>query len=277
MEALDLLKGVRALLVVVLYGGLVFGIGSIYLFITGKIEEKLAEANPAIAMMDRKAIFAEMMNSEQFKNELGPWLEKIGGSRLAESIADGSMPLILLVVLVMSSFALPGLVLITGYDRLSEDLHTRYARFVLQRVRRESWVVGKVLGQWAGVLALVIAVHVALVGIATLTSQRFDAPAVWSALPLVWAGMALFLLAYVAFVMIFSGLASRPFAALAFGGMALMAMWLAKFMIPVFGMVWMGTWDLRLWLFDPIALAVFLAHAMVLMGAAVAVVRARDV
>jgi len=277
MEVLDLLKGVRALLVVIMYGGLVLGVGSAYLLITGKIEEKIAEANPAIAMMDRKAMFAEMMKSEQFTNELGPWLEKIGGTRLVDSLADGSMPLILLVVLLFSSVALPALVLITGYDRLSEDLHTRYARFVLQRIRRESWVLGKVLGQWAGVLALVIVVHVLLVALASLTSPRFDAAGVWRALPLVWIGMAMFLLAYVGFVQIFSGLAGRPFTALAFGGMGLMGMWLLKLIVPAIGEIWMGAWDLRLWLLDPIAIAVFLAHAGVLIALAVLVVRTKDV
>jgi hypothetical protein len=59
--------------------------------------------------------------------------------------------------------------------------------------------------------------------------------------------------------------------------MALMGLWLLKVIVPVVGQVWMGAWDLRLWLLDPLALVVFGVHAVLLMGGAVAVLRARDV
>lgn len=276
-EFLGLLRGIRALLVVVMYGGLVLAIGSMYLFATGEIEKKLMAENPALAAVSRAEMLEKLVESDSFKNDIAPKLEQYGGARLIEAVKSGKMPILLLVILVLSSFALPGLALIAGYDRLSEDLHSRYARFVLQRVRRESWVLGKIFGQWAGLLALVILTHVLLVVVATIGSDRFEAGPVWAALPFVWMGMALFLLAYVSFVALFSALLTPPFAVLAVGGMALMGLWLLKVIVPAFGMVWMGAWDLRLWLLDPLSIVVFVAHAAVLAGGAIAVIRARDV
>ncbi len=277
LEFSGLLRGLRALLVVVMYGGLVLAIGSSYLFVTHEIEKKLLADQPALAQVGRAELLDKFVESEDFKSEWAPRLEQYGGVRLIEAIKSGQMPILLLVVLVLSSFALPGLALIAGYDRLSEDLHTRYARFVLQRVRRESWVLGRILGQWAGLLALVIVTHVLLMVVATVASDYFEPGPVWAALPFVWVGMALFLLAYVSFVALFSALLTPPFAVLAVGGMALMGLWLLKVIVPVFGMVWMGAWDLRLWLLDPVAIGVFVAHAALLAGGAIAVSRARDV
>ena len=276
-ELRSLLLGIRSILVVVLYGGWVAAVGAMYLFATAQLEQKLIAEQPALATLDRSALLREALKSERFDKEFAPQLEQFGGRRLVEAVSDGSMPFLLLVILVLSSFALPGLALITGYDRLSDDLHTRYARFVLQRVRRESWVLGRIVGQWVGLWALVVITHVLLVLVATVAADGFEAGPVWRALPAIWLGMALFLLAYVAFVALFSALLTPPFAALAVGGMALMGLWLLKVIVPVVGQVWMGAWDLRLWLLDPWALVVFAVHALLLMGGAVAVLRARDV
>lgn len=276
-EIRGLLTGVRAFLVVVMYGGLVLAIGASYLFATGEIEKKLIAERPELAQLDRSKLLDELVKSDSFKNDIAPKLEQYGGQRLIDAVTSGQMPILLLVLLFFSSFALPGLALITGYDRLSEDLHSRYARFVLQRVRRESWVLGRIVGQWLGLLALVVVTHVALTGIASLASDRFDAGPVWAALPFVWVGMALFLLAYVSFVTLFSALLTPPFAVLAVGGMALMALWVLKVFVPAIGLVWMGAWDLRLWLLDPIAVVVFVVHTAVLAAGAVAIIRARDV
>lgn len=276
-EILSLLFGLRSIVVVVLYGGLVAAVGTMFLLATAQLEQKLIAQQPALAALDRSALLREGLKSDLFDKEVAPVLEQFGGRRLVEAVSDGRMPFLLLVILALSSFALPGLALITGYDRLSDDLHTRYARFVLQRVRRESWVLGRIAGQSAGLWGLVVITHVLLVLLATAAADGFEAGPVWRALPAIWLGMALFLLAYVAFVALFSALLTPPFAVLAVGGMALMGLWMLKVAVPVVGQVWMGAWDIRLWLLDPLALVVFAVHALVLMAGAVAVLRARDV
>lgn len=277
LEFLGMVRGIRALLVIVMYGGLLFLAGSCYSCTTAEIEKKLVSDQPELSKLDRGDLMRVMLNSERFKTEIAPGLEKYGGQRLIDAVGSGRLPVLVLILLVLSSVALPGIALLTGFDRLSDDLHTRYARFVLQRVRRETWVVGRILGQWALLLALVIGTHVLLVGLGSVVSDRFDAGPVWRALPLVWAAMAVFLLAYVALVSVFSALITPPFGALAVGVIALMGLGIAATTIDLVGMVWMGSWSLRLWLLDPLALVVFVAHALALAAGAMLIIRARDV
>jgi ABC-type transport system involved in multi-copper enzyme maturation permease subunit len=274
-ELRSLLFGVRSLLLLVLYGGTAAASGGFYLWVARQIEQKMVEQNPALASLDRQAMFAEMLKSEEFRQNMSPVLTRMGGTELLDALASGQMPFVVLVVLLTSTFVLPVLVLIVGYDRVSDDLATKYSRFVLQRVRRGTYLAGKILGHWGVVMIAVIVAHLSLLAAGAALAEGFETGKIARLLPTIWAGMALFLLCYVAFSALFSSLVTPPFAALALGAISLMALWFLS--LNLLNGVWMGTWDMGLWVLSPPALLVFLAHALLLGSGAFAVLRWRDV
>lgn len=275
-ELKGLALGLRSILFLVIYGGVAAACGAFYLWAAGQIEAKLIEANPALASLDRKAMITQFAESDEFREQLGPAITWLGGETLLQAVLRGEMPWVVLFVLLLSTFVLPPLVLIVGYDRISEDLSSKYCRFVLQRVRRGSYLAGKILGQWATVFAAVLVVHLVLIAVGAAVSPGFETEQVLAAMPKLWVGMALFLLAYVSFVALFSSLLTPPFAALALGGIALMALWFLSTFTPLRS-VWMGTWDMGLWVLDPAAAGVYLAHVLGLGAISWAVLSRRDV
>ena len=275
-ELKGLTLGLRSILFLVIYGGVAGACGAFYLWAAGQIEAKLIEANPALATLDRKAMINEFAQSEEFREQLGPAITWLGGETLLDAVLRGEMPWVVLFVLLLSTFVLPPLVLIVGYDRISEDLSSKYCRFVLQRVRRGTYLLGKILGQWVTVLGAVVLVHLVLIAIGAAVSVGFETEPVLAAMPKLWVGMALFLLAYCAFVALFSSLFTPPFAALALGGISLMALWFLSTFTPLRS-VWMGTWDMGLWVLDPAAAGVYLAHVVALGAIAWVVLARRDV
>lgn len=259
-----MLSSVRALLLIVTYGVIAGSIGAFYLWLDrqtgGKLEElsrKTTELGPA----ERDAILDEMA--------------KTIGRPLAEAIVSGDLPPLVLFVLLLSTFVIPGLVLLVGYGSIAEDLHTRYARYVLQRVRRASYLAGKLVAHFSIAYAAVILVHVGLLAYAS-TLPNFDLARTVAALPRIWVAMAFFIAGYVAFTSMFSATISPPFAAFAIGGMALLALWVLAF-FPGVGSVWMGSWHMQLWALDPRAIAVFSAHALAFVALAYLGLRRRDV
>jgi hypothetical protein len=275
-ELRAILLGIRSFFVVFTYGVPAGLAGAFYLWATKQVEQQMVSDNPALATLDRKALFAEMMKSEQFRQQVEPALKWFGAERLFEAALRGDVPWVLIVVLVSSTFVLPGLSLLIGYDRISEDLNTKQSRFILQRVRRGSWLAGKVLGLWISMAVLVFVTHAILIAIGAISSPAFDLQAVLVALPQLWGAMGLLLLAYSAFSILFSTLFTPPFAALAVGGIALSGLWFLSIVTPL-RTVWMGTWDMALWGLDPAALGVYFAHAVLFTGMAWGVLRLRDV
>ena len=277
IELRSLAVGVRAVLSFVLYGGFALIVSAGYLAFAEKIEEQVVAANPTLANLDKKLLLEEMLKSDTFQQKAMPLLEQLGGSSFASAVAGNEVPWIVIALMLFSSLAIPGLVLVVTYDRISEDLSTKYARFVLQRVHRGSYLLGKILGQWATLLVSVMLVHLVLLGLGVVLGKKVDAGAVLAVLPKVWAAMALFILAYTAFTAVISSLVTPPFGALAAGGMGLMGLFVLKHAIPFFGELWMGSWDTRLWFLEPTAILVYVGHAVVLGGIAFAIVRWRAV
>jgi hypothetical protein len=178
-------------------------------------------------------------------------------------------------VLFFSTFAIPGLILLVGYSGLADDLQSRFARYALQRVRRESWLVGKVLGHFVVSYVAVVLVHAGLIAYATFATD-FDPTTTLHALPRIWAGLALFIFGYVGFTAMFSATLAPPFAAFALGAVALFGLWVVSF-APTIGLVWMGSWHMQLWALDPRAIGIYAAHGIVFSALAYAGLRRRDV
>lgn len=263
-EIVSIVLGVRSLLLVVGYGVIAGGVGALYLWIDRQTNGQLnqiAQKTAELTEAERDQILAQMA-------------PKIG-KPLAEAMINGDLPPIVLMVLALSTFAIPGLVLLVGYGSIAEDLSSRFARYILQRVRRESWLIGKISAHFIVSYLAVVLVHVLLLAYAT-TIDNFDLDKTLPALPRVWAALAFFMLGYAGFTAFFSATISPPFVAFAIGAIALFALWVISF-IPNVGQVWMGSWHMQLWALDPYAIAIYAATGLVFGGLAYVGLRRRDV
>jgi hypothetical protein len=263
-EIVSLALSVRALLLIVGYGATAGAVGAFYLWLDKTSDGKLGE-------FTKKAADLSPDQKEQIISQVAKTL----GRPLASAIFNGDLPPLVLTVLLLSTFAIPGLVLLVGYSGIADDLSTRFARYILQRVRRPSYLFGKLVGHFVVAYVAIILVHAALLAYGT-TIENFELEKTVPALPRIWGAMAFFVLGYVAFTAFFSATISPPFAAFAVGGMALVGFWILSF-FPYVGEVWMGSWHMRLWALDPEAIGVYLAHAIVFSLLAYVGMRRRDV
>jgi hypothetical protein len=194
---------------------------------------------------------------------------------VAEAMLAGNLPPLVLFVLLASTFVIPGLIMLTGYGAIADDLHTRFSRYVLQRVRRGSYLAGKIGAHFIVSFGAVLFVHLVLLA-AAQSIDNFDNDKTLHALPRIWLAMALFTLAYCTFTAIFSTTIRPPFAAFAVGVMALGVLWIISKIAP-FDRVWMGALDVELWALSPTAFAIIGAHVVVFSAIAWFALSKRDV
>jgi ABC-type transport system involved in multi-copper enzyme maturation permease subunit len=87
-----------------------------------------------------------------------------GDTAFVEHIA--SAPESLLLFLKINVWLAPLLVALLGFDTISGDLQNRTVRFFTLRTRRSSYFAGKLLGLWAIVALVTLAIHVLADGVA---------------------------------------------------------------------------------------------------------------
>jgi len=274
-EIRALLRGPRALLILVVYGLATFAMGSAYVWVSDGIREKVTEQLSSLSESERAAVLENDEIRRNVLEQLGPMFERLGGAPLVKALEQDELPWIVLFVLLLSSFVIPGLLLVAGYDRIAEDLSTKYSRFVLQRLRRGTYLLGKYAGLLAVSFGVVVVVHCGLLVVGA-TRADLDLGAMASALPRIWLGMFMFLAAYCGFVALVSTAASSPFGALAGGGMALIVLWFASTFSDVVRVIWIGSNDAQLWVTDPQTLAMFAVYAAGFVGLAYARLRTKD-
>lgn len=262
-EIVSLFVSVRALLFVVTYGIVAGAVGAFFLWAD-------RETNGQLTGLAAKAGALDPAQKAEILDKLGPKVSP----HLVDAILSGDLPPLVFTVLMFSTFAIPGLVLLIGYSGLADDLQSRFSRYVLQRVRRESWLAGKIAGHFVTSYASVVLVHALLLAYAA-TIDGFDASRALAALPGVWLALAFFVLGYVTFTAMVSAVISPPFAAFALGSIALLFFWILSF--AAVGRFWMGSWHLELWARDPSAIAVYLAHALAFTALAYLGLKRRDV
>ena len=178
-------------------------------------------------------------------------------------------------ILNLSSWVLPGLILIIGYDRISDDLSSKFSRFVFLRLRRESYLTGKVLAQW--IVAVIVFGVVFLVGLLLVSQSEYvKMEAVTSSAISIWAGMFLYLLAYVCLTVLFSVNFTPAFRSLALGLTILMAFGLLS-IFKNFDKFWLGDQALPLWMGAPSAYLVYATHICLWFGLAIMRIRNREI
>lgn len=268
-EILEMAKSIRAIFLLVTYGLLAGGAGAVILWVNDRTEGKLAEVVEEGAKL----------GPEERAPAIAALVEQGASPALAEAVVSGVLPPLVFFVLVTSTFVLPVLMLLVGYNRIAEDVSTRYIRYLLQRVHRGTYLAGKLLGHWLVSLAAVVLAHGLLLLLARST-DAFDFERTLAAMPRIWLAMAVFVLAYSAYTMLASALIRIPFLALLAGAMALFALkagtWILGLIWAPLGDAWLGAWDLRLWALDPTAIAVYLGYTALFIGLAWAVLRWRD-
>jgi ABC-type transport system involved in multi-copper enzyme maturation permease subunit len=260
-ELVSMILSVRALLFIVIYGISAGAAGRFFLFIDEKSNGQLTQIAD-LATQNREQIL------EKAKNEGVP-------TAVLDAMLSGDLPFLLVTVLFFSTFVIPALILLIGYGSVGEDLHTRFARYLLQRVRRGSFLAGKIAAHFIVSFLAIVIVHLLLLA-AAQTIDNFDTEKTLKVLPRIWAAMALFTLGYVAFTSIFSTLVKPPFAAFAVGLMALAIIWVVSKFSPL-DRIWMGAIDLELAALNPRAIAIYVAHAVVFIGLAWFGLQRRDV
>lgn len=269
-EAKEMVLSVRAIFLVLVYFVVAGGAG----WLTLKVDEKLDGQLKGLATKV----------TELSVTERASIIEELTKNGMPDAVVDafmgGGLPLLLLIVLYSSTFVIPGLILLVGFNRISGDIGSRFTRYVLQRVHRESYLVGKIIGHWLVCTLAVLVVHGLLLGLAHYY-EVFDHARILAAMPRIWLGMALFTLAYVTYTQLFSSLFSQPFLSLLFGIMGIFGIKLVTFVLSFFyaplGQIWLGDWDVRLWALDPAAIAVFGGYSVAFFALSLVVLRRRDV
>lgn len=269
-EAAEMVLSVRALFFVVVYAVLAGGSGYLLLKADEKTEGQFTKLSGQIVDM---AASEKAQVLEQLQDSGVP-------SAVLEAFFDGTLPLFLLVILWSSTFILPLMMLLVGFNRISGDVSTRFTRYVLQRVHRGSYLTGKIVGHWLVSFLAVLIVQAGLLAIASTRDDVFGFDAIVSAMPRIWAAMALFTFAYVAYTQLFSILFSQPFLSLLFGMMGILTIKFVTFVLQFvwapLGQVWLGDWDLRLWVLEPAAIGVFLAYGLGFVGLSFLALRRKD-
>ena len=270
-EAVDMVLSVRLLFLAVVYGGVGAFIAYLWRVTDQQNEGRLREFSEKmgeISASDR----AEQL--EQMAQEGGPLSAQIGSV-----ILDAQLPPLAMLVLVMSSWVLPILILLVGYNRIAEDRQTRYTRYVLQRVHRESYLIGKILGHAAVCFVAVVLVQFIWFGLASVY-DFYGADQMWSAVPRIWLGLTVYVLAYSAFTMLVSTAFGRPVLALMLGTMLMFALWIGANVLSFFyaplSYLWLSSWYTLLWTTTPSAFAVFIGYTLAFTILAGLVIRRAD-
>ncbi len=264
-EALSMVVSIRAVFLIVTYSVIAGAIGAVLLWINDKTDGNLLKT------ADRLKEAPDLVIQKLTEAGLN--------AHLAEAMVRGDLPPLVLGVLFFSTFAIPPLILLVGYNRISEDISTKYTRFLLQRVHRGSYLAGKIVGHWLVSFLSILVVHGLLLGYAQAT-HRFDVGAMLHAMPRIWLAMGVFVLAYSTFTCMVSSVLTPPFLVLLVGTMLLFALkfasWIGSFIYAPLGDAWIGSWDVPLWALDPRALAVYGGYSLVFVGIAYLILRGRD-
>lgn len=252
-----MLVSVRLVFLLAVYGGAGGLVGYMWESIDASNEGQLralSEKTATLTEQERVDAMAEMVDKG------GPAIEMVGSVLL-----DPQLPPMAMLVLQITSWLLPLLILLVGYNRIAEDIERRYTRYIMQRVHRGSYLSGKIIGHALVCLAAVIVVQLVWLLLCTFF-DLYGADRMWTAAPRIWLGMVVFVFAYSAYTMMVSTIFGRPMTALLLGAMGMYAVWIgvnmASFVWTPLVRLWLSAWYPALWRLDPAGYVVFLAYGL---------------
>ena len=274
-EALDMVLSIRLLFLVITYAGVGFLTGYLWVSADNSSEGQLTEFSKQVASLSAEDRLARL---EQIAAEGGPMAQV--AQTLGSVVFDPSLPPLAMLVLSLTSSILPLLILLVGYNRISDDLESRYTRYILQRVHRESYLGGKILGHAAVCTISVLIVQLAWIAVA-MVQDLYGADRLISGTLRIWPAMILFVLTYSSYTMLASTAFGRSVLALLLGAIFLFAFWFAFQLASVVWAplteVWISSWYDNLWISDLRAYAVFAAYGLGFALLARAILRRADV
>lgn len=239
----ELADSIRSRRVIVM--GLLYFAGSIVataIFITvlQKLEGQLSTTLGLAASNKTGSVTATLWKSDAFRQMM---TALIGDKALAKSLLD--IPPLALFYAWLSFAFTPALVMLTSSARISEEIWSGSARFVLFRIPRLHWCFGKFAGQ---AIQLALALLLSAVGAWFTGFFRMNSfePLATALAMLLFAGKAwIYSLAFLGVALGISQLCSGPNLAMAMSFLALIVMAILSGISGAFaGDGWRRAWDL---------------------------------
>jgi ABC-type transport system involved in multi-copper enzyme maturation permease subunit len=206
---------------------------------------------------------------------------------MAEALAQ--VPLVVLVVFKVTLFFLPAYVALMGFDQISGEVGPRSIRYLTVRARRSSLLLGKFLSQASLLLGLVLLIDLAIFLYAKVTNPDFTFWALALGLLKYWVAALVFSLAYLALTTFCSAIFRSPAVSLVFNFILLLTFWLMdtvgrafedqsaveylRFLSPSYYSANLLHPDVAKF---GVSGAAYVVFAMIFLGGAYAVLRARD-
>lgn len=238
-ELADSIRSRRVLVLGLLYVAGSVAATALFVGVLQKIEHQLAESLGLAVSSRTGSVTATLWKSDAFRHML---TGLVGDKELARSLL-AIPPLGLFYGWLSFAFA-PVLVMLTASTRISEEVWSGSARFVMFRVSRLEWCLGKFAGQAVQLLlALWLSAAAAwLTGLVRM--QAFEGAGTAQAMALFACKAWIYVLAFLGLATAISQLCAVPNLALALGIVALIALTALTAVSHHFaGAGWRRLWD----------------------------------
>lgn len=239
-ELADSLRSRRVMVMGLLYFAGSVAATAIFITVLQKLEGQLSTALGLAASNKTGSVTATLWKSESFRQMM---IALIGDKALAKSLLD--IPPLALFYAWLSFAFTPALVMLTSASRISEEIWSGSARFVLFRIPRLHWCFGKFAGQ-AVQIAIALLLSAAGAWLTGFFRMNFFEPQATALAMLLFAGKAwIYSLAFLGVALGISQLCSGPNLAMAMSFLALIVMAILGGLSSAFaGDGWRRLWDL---------------------------------
>ncbi|MFO0597517.1 MAG: ABC transporter permease subunit [Myxococcaceae bacterium] len=140
-----------------------------------------------------------------------------------DKLAD--IPIVLLVVFFVTTFFVPLLVALVGFDQISAEVGPRSMRFLVVRAQRDSVLIGKYLSQLTVLAVLLFVCVVAMTGVSKYLNPDFSWPLAIEWTLRLWLVSMVLAAAYAALTTMCSTLTRIPPLSLFFNVIGLFVFW----------------------------------------------------
>ncbi|MBN1204536.1 MAG: ABC transporter permease [Myxococcaceae bacterium] len=215
-------RAVRSGRVLVLLG-LYSMFSALVLLIVGAIANAIREQVTArLAETGNGDEAAAALSVEMKKSLLGALTSN--DTALMEALSQ--VPIVVLVVFKVTLFFLPAYVALMGFDQISGEVGPRSIRYITVRARRSSLLMGKFLVQASLLVGLVLVIDLGVFIYARITNPDFTFAALGLNLLKFWMAAIVFSLAYIALTAFCSSMFRSPAVSLVFNFVLLFTFWL---------------------------------------------------